>query len=70
MQCKCGGEVVNSVHSVKTEKGLAGWHDSAFVKSKAPYSIDQSICKACGRVAHIIVTDSSGDELLPRWPDA
>lgn len=69
MQCKCGGEVKSSSHTVKTAKGLASWHDAPFDKSVSPYDVEQSTCSSCGRNAAIIVTDVHGHELLPRWPE-
>lgn len=70
MQCKCGGEVKSSTHTVKTAKGLARWHDAPFNKYCAPYEVEQSTCSNCGRNASIIVIDTHGNELLPRWPEA
>lgn len=69
MQCKCGSEITESTHAVKTQKGFSQWHDAPFDKSKAPYSVSQVLCRSCGRVGSIIVRDNEQAEVLPRWPE-
>ena len=69
MSCKCGGQLTTRSSVVKTAKGLVSWHDAPFDKDRAPFSVTHSLCTICGRNSEIIVVDSQGEELLPRWPE-
>jgi hypothetical protein len=69
MQCKCGAEIIEYSHQVKTKRGFREWHDAPFVESHTPYTINKVLCRSCGRVGSIVVVDNDGNEVLPRWPE-
>lgn len=49
MQCKCGGEIVERVHSIKTKRGADIWAEGCYSKTDFPLTVEQPECKACGR---------------------
>ena len=58
MQCKCGGEMRDGTHEVKTLSGASEWFPEV-VESDLPLSIYQNTCPGCTRL-HFKVKNADG----------
>jgi hypothetical protein len=75
MQCKCGGEVIESSHEVKRMTTALLWAERVISKPdpiKLPVIVEKHVCTGCGRSFHLIENklnkESSMDFTLPITP--